>query len=298
MKINEAIKDYILEIQIRKYSPITVRTYKSKLNHFAAFCNEKDVAEMEDLSMAIIKRYTQAQIERGMTGVYINTLLKTIKSFVQYCYDEGYGGFNTTRNQFRWVKEQKPVITTFNKKQIKLLINNCKGSTFRDIRDMAIIVTFLETGIRCTELCNIKLEDIHENHITIMFGKNHKSRVVPITPILNKALMRYNRVRESYFGDKHVDPQFFLSYRGRQFNNSSIEKVINKRSVGIEGVRTSPHTLRHTWAQAQLKMGTDIYTISRLCGHENIRTTQIYLESLRDEEVIQTAQKNSVLMNL
>ena len=67
---------------------------------------------------------------------------------------------------------------------------------------------------------------------------------------------------------------------------------------GIEGIRVSPHTCRHFYAQQQIKMGTDLYTISRLLGHENIQITQTYLNSLRDEEVINISKQRSVLLSM
>ena len=80
--------------------------------------------------------------------------------------------------------------------------------------------------------------------------------------------------------------------------DGAVEYVLRKRGVGIEGVRVSPHTCRHFFAQQQVKMGTDLYTISRLLGHENIGITQTYLNSLRDQEVIEIAKQKSVLMNM
>ena len=73
---------------------------------------------------------------------------------------------------------------------------------------------------------------------------------------------------------------------------------MKKYGSGIEGIRASPHTCRHFFAQQQIKMGTDLYTISRLLGHENIQITQTYLNSLRDRDVIEIAKNKSVLMSL
>lgn len=154
-----------------------------------------------------------------------------------------------------------------------------------------------ETGIRCWELCCIQREDIHEEFIMIR-GKNHKQRVVPVTPILKKALLRYETASKRYFDLKETDNFYFLSFHGRQLTNSAVEHIVKRHGEGIEGVRVSPHTCRHFFAQQQMKMGTDLYTISRLLGHENIGITQTYLNSLRDEEVIQIAKQKSVLMNL
>ena len=297
MRISTAIKDYLVEIEIRKYTPRTLKTYRLKLGMFERFCDEQGVTDMDDVSMAEVKQFTQMMMKNGRKGTYINGCLKTIKSFIQYCYEEDMGGFNTKRGGFKWVKEEKPVIRAFRPRDVRMLLDSCRGNDFLDIRDKAILTLLFETGIRCYELCCIKNSDIHEDYI-IINGKNHKQRVVPITPILKKALMRYDRVKESYFAFRDREEYYFLSYRGNMLTNSGMEHMIKRRGRGIEGIRVSPHTCRHFFAQQQIKMGTDIYTISRLLGHESIAITQIYLDSLRDEDVIKIAKQSSVLSSM
>ena len=177
-------------------------------------------------------------------------------------------------------------------------MSSCSGNDYLSVRDKAILSTLFETGIRCWELCCVKTEDIHDDYIVITSGKNQKQRVVPITPILKKALMRYEAAKTYYFTLKPTDDYYFLSNHGRQLTNSAIEHIVKRHGDGIDGVRVSPHTCRHFFAQQQVKMGTDLYTISRLLGHENIGITQTYLNSLRDSDIIKIAKQKSVLMNL
>lgn len=236
-------------------------------------------------------------VDKGRKGTYVNGLLKSIKSFVQYCYDEDMGGFNTKRN-FKWCKEEKPVIMAFKPEHVKTILNDCSGGDFMAVRDRAVLTMLFETGIRCWELCCMRPEDIHEDYIVIVNGKGHKQRVVPITAILHKVMLRYEYVRDDYFTLKATDDSYFLSFHGRQLTNSAVEHIVKRHGSGIEGIRVSPHTCRHFFAQQQVKMGTDLYTISRLLGHENIQITQTYLNSLRDDEVIAIAKQKSVLMNL
>ena len=298
MKIKTAVKEYLVDIEIRKYTPRTIRTYKIKLGMFERFCiEEAEITDVDDLTMGVVKQFTSMMMKKGRKGTYINGCLKTIKSFIQYCYNEDYGGFDTKKKGFKWVKEEKPVVQAFSNRDVRLMLDNCRGMDYMSIRDTAILTLLFETGIRCLETCMIKRSDIHDDFI-IINGKNHKQRVVPITPILRKALMKYDRVRESYFLYRDVEEYYFLSYRGKQLTNSGMEHMIKRRGKGIEGIRISPHTCRHFFAQQQLKMGTDLYTVSRLLGHENIAITQTYLNSLQDKDIIKIAKQNSVLMNL
>ena len=298
MKIKHALQEYLLDIEIRKFSPKTIRSYRNNLNLFVRYLDEEtDIFDTEDLTLAAVRKFSAYMVGRGKKGRYINGLLKTIKSFIQYCYDEGYGGFNT-KKAFKWCKEEKAIITTFKPSHVRQMMVSCGGNDFLSVRDKAILSTLFETGIRCWELCCVKPEDVHEDYVVITNGKNHKQRVVPITPILKKALMRYEAAKKYYFTLKSTDDYYFLSNHGRQLTNSAIEHIVKRHGDGIEGIRVSPHTCRHFFAQQQVKMGTDLYTISRLLGHENIGITQTYLNSLRDSDIIKIAKQKSVLMNL
>lgn len=297
MKISTAAKEYLIEIEVRKFTPKTIRSYRNNLNLFLRFCAEEtDATDVEDLSLAVVRQFSLYMSSRGKKGSYINGLLKVAKAFIQYCYDEGYGGFNTKKN-FKWCKQDKAVIMAFKPSDVRQMLRSCRGGDYIHIRDTAVLTMFFETGIRCWELCCIQKKDIHDDFI-IINGKNHKQRVVPITPVLRKALLKYDTAKDNYFNLKNTDDYYFLSFHGRQLTNSAVEHIVKRHGEGITDIRVSPHTCRHFYAQQQIKMGTDLYTISRLLGHENIQITQTYLNSLRDDDVINLAKQRSVLMSM
>lgn len=296
MEIQQGIKEFLIEIEVKKYTPRTIRGYRNNLNLFLRFCTEHEIADIENVTLATVKQFTRAMTASKKKGTYINGILKGVKSFLQYCYEEGYGAFNT-KCCFPWCKEERAVITAFTPQQVKTMFQNCRGSDFKAIRDRTILTMLIDTGIRCLELCSIRPSDIHEDYIIIQ-GKNHKQRVVPITPILQKNMVKYEAIKENYFRYKNTDDTYFLSFHGRALTVSAVEVLMKKYGSGIEGIRVSPHTCRHFFAQQQIKMGTDLYTISRLLGHENIQITQTYLNSLRDRDVIEIAKSKSVLMSL
>lgn len=297
MLIEVAAKEYLVDIEVRKFTQKTIRSYRNNLNLFLRYCKEvAGVEEMDDLTLAVVRRFSLYMTEKGRKGSYINGLLKVAKAFIQYCYEEGYGGFNTKKN-FKWCKQEKAVIMAFTPADVRLILKSCKGGSFLQLRDAAVLTMLFETGIRCWELCCIKTSDIHDDYI-IINGKNHKQRVVPITAVLRKALIKYELTKENYFALKNIDDYYFLSFHGRQLTNCAVEHIIKRHGEGIEGIRVSPHTCRHFFAQQQVKMGTDLYTISRLLGHENIQITQTYLNSLRDDDIINIAKQRSVLLNM
>ena len=295
MKLQHAYQEFLKEIEVRKYTPKTIRGYRNNLDLFLRFCEDNDVTDTEDVRLGTVKGFMLFMSERGRKGTYINSLLKTVKSFIQYCYEEEYGCFNT-KGKFPWCKEEKPIIRAFQPKDVKRMLADCGGRDFLSVRDKTILTMLFETGIRCYELCCIRDEDVHEDFIVI-HGKNHKQRVVPVTAVLRKMLIKYQVARDNTF--PYPKNEFlFVTFHGHQLTNSAVEHVLKRHGEGIEDIRVSPHTCRHFFAQQQVKMGTDLYTISRLLGHENIGITQTYLNSLRDEDVVKIAKQKSVLMSL
>ena len=91
MEIQQGIKEFLIEIEVRKYTPRTIRGYRNNLNLFLRFCTEHEIAAIENVTLATVKQFTRAMTASKKKGTYINGILKGVKSFLQYCYEEGYG---------------------------------------------------------------------------------------------------------------------------------------------------------------------------------------------------------------
>lgn len=168
-------------------------------------------------------------------------------------------------------------------------------------RNKCIISILLDTGIRNYELCIMRNIDVKETIIYI-FGKGRKERIVPISPYLKKIMIRYERMRNIYFKDNalHYD-NYFLSYRYKLLTVEAIERVLmiaGQRARVRENIRCSPHTCRNYFAQTQLKNVLEIYSLSRILGHETVDITKRYLQSLKDEQIVEISIGTSPLMNL
>ena len=90
MKIEHALKEYLLEIEVRRYTPRTIRSYRNNLNLFLRFCQERlGIENVDEITIATVKQYTKFLVGAGKASTYVNSILRTIKSFCQYCYDRG-----------------------------------------------------------------------------------------------------------------------------------------------------------------------------------------------------------------
>lgn len=300
MLLEDILKEFIYDCQIRGLSPRTIKGYRNNNTRFFKFVNEElQVKEVEKLTRKHIQLYLQLLKEQKLTESYANGILKNIRSFLNYCVEEEYVKENVAI-KIKWIKEPIVLIETFTDGDVTKMLKVFNFSNYLNARNNTILATFLDTGIRSSELCGIKSSDIRERDIRIM-GKGNKERYVPITPFLKKYMIRYERLKEGYFKDKiRVEDYYFLSRTGRQLTveaNLHIFSQIEEKA-GIKEIRCSPHTARHFYAQTQLKNGLDVYSVSRILGHENISITKRYLQSIKDKDIIELATVTSPLMNL
>ena len=300
MFLQDVIKEFIFEIKLRNYSERTIKGYKNNILKFARYMkNEFEIVEIEEISHVHIKSYLNFLKGNGLTEVYINTILKNLRSFYKYCFTEEY--CLNVALKVGWLRERKTIIKTFSDDEIRKMMDVYNYSSYIHARNKCIMAILIDTGIRNFELCQLKITDIRETVIYIM-GKGKKERVVPISPYLKKIMIKYERIREGYLKNNilHYD-NYFLSYRNKPLTIEAVERIVRlcgeKANVN-KNIRCSPHTLRHYFAQSQLKNGLDVYSLSRLLGHENVTITKRYLQGLKDKEVLELGVEASPLMNL
>lgn len=300
MTLHDAIKEFSFDCKIRHLSPRTIDNYSKQLRYLERYLSsEFTIGTIEEVKPSHIKQFLAMMDDAGRKPQYVNDLLKVFKTFFNYLKLEKYIDSSPTE-RIKNMKMPKLKLRTFTEKNIKDMINYYSGRSFLEVRNRAIIATLFDTGIRLSELMTLKDSQIHEESILI-YGKGAKERVVPVSPFLSKTLFRYSMTRDAYFDGKLHDAEFFLSYTGRKLTSEAVAKLLKKaaREVNVSSeVRVSPHTCRHTFAHLNLKNGIDLYTLSRLLGHENVSITQRYLEGIQDESVITMAKKTGVLANL
>ena len=301
MFITELIREFLFDCKVRELSDLTVKNYEKQLQKFRHFVRENfQVIQFEELKPIHVKEYISSLQDRGCKPAYINDLLKAVKCLCAYAQREGYSEVVLTK-RIRNVKQPKVLIHTFSTKEISLMIKYFNGNDYMSVRNKMILMVFFDTGIRLAELTNMKMDQIQDSYF-IIYGKGRKERVVPKNPAVGKFLYKYLKTREKFFMGRHFEEEYvFLSKNGRQLTNEGVRVFMREAAaaVGVNpNVRVSPHTCRHTFAHQQLKNGLDLYSLSRLLGHESVAITQRYLESIEDTQILTSARKTSVLANL
>ncbi len=300
MLLKDLTAEYIFNCKCRRLSPKTIRNYNLILHLFLDYLEQDlKVTSLEELTTYHIKSFIRRKDGEGKKPNYLNDILKVCKNFCKYLYEEQYTKSILTE-KIKDVKKPKTIIKTFTDKQVSEMIKCYTGYDYLSMRNKLMLFIFFDTGIRLNELITLQIDQIKDDYI-IIYGKGDKERVVPKSPFLSKWLFKYMTVRERCFDNRITSNCLFLSKNGKMLTSEAVERVVKKAGefamVNSE-IRVSPHTCRHTFAQMQLKNGLDVYSLSRIMGHENISITQQYLLGLKDKEVIKAGMKTSPLMNL
>ncbi len=302
MLLEEVLEEYLYDCQLRKLSERTAKSIRNNNKRlFQYLSGEFGISELEEVKRIHVQAFINYLVEEGRKETYVNSLIKSFRGLFEYSKSEGYIK-ETPMQRVKFQKEEISVILTFTSEEVKRMISFYSGKRFLEQRNRLLIVTLLDSGIRNSELCDIRLEDIHKNAIKIR-GKGKKVRYVPLTATINKELIRYLRLREHYIKDKYryQVEYLFLSQKGKRLTPETVERIV--RECGEQcnvrrELRCSPHTCRHYYAQTQLKNGCDLFTVSRLLGHSNINITKRYLNSMGVDDVIEIGKKTTPLSML
>lgn len=300
MLLSLLLQEFVFDCQARELSRNTIQNYKRQCQYLNNYLeNELAIVNLEDVKPIHIKQFLVMMMNKGRKPQYINDLLKAFKCLYRYAFNEGYSPTLITKD-VKNVKQPKVLIRSFSPEEVKKMVNYYSGNDFLSVRNRVMIMLFFDTGIRLSELMYMRLNQVREGYI-IIHGKGNKDRVVPKSPLMSKWFLKYFTVREAYLSNRAITDYVFPTKNGNHQSPESVSQVLKEagKAVNVDPtVRVSPHTCRHTFAHLQLRNGCDVYTLSRLLGHENISITQRYLEGIRNDEVLDVAQKTGVLANL
>lgn len=230
--------------------------------------------------------------------------ISSLKSFYKYINGEIELIDNNITDKLSNPKIQKrqPVYLTLYETEKLIDTVRMEKNDFLRSRDLAIIFTFLTTGMRLSELVSINVSSIKGDHFTII-GKGNKERTIYLTKNCHKIILSYIKARSKYLSDnenkeKSIDA-LFISTRKQRISNRAVQSTIDKylKRAGFDTKTYSTHKLRHTAATLMYKYGNvDIRALKDILGHENISTTQIYTHV--DNEDLKKAVNKNPLENL
>ena len=260
----ELQKKYISFLKnIKNYSDHTCKAYKNDINQYFDYLNESANDLFEN------NEFVNYLFNNNLSKSTINRKLASINNFLEWASKlEENKGQTFIKSENLKTEKILPDILTSN--YINTLINTLPTVTSKDIRNKAVIELLYSSGLRVSELVNLKVNDIDDNKSLRVLGKGRKQRILPMTDQAYNILSKWISDSRNEFLKNKNNQYVFLGVRGEKITDREIRRIV-KSTTG-----TFPHNIRHTFATHILDGGADLRVVQELLGHTDPSTTQIY----------------------
>lgn len=265
------ITAFMESMTLRNLSRYTKRHHMDNLKHMQTILKIAPIKITGDM----LKKAILHMMERKLSPTTINHHIRTTQQFFAFLVEEGYLLDNPAK-VIKKVKAPKVIIEAFTHDQIKELLAQPDKKTFVGFRDYCIMLVLLDTGLRLSELANIRLEDVEmsERRIKVL-GKGAKERYVFFETKTRNALKKYIDVR-----GKGLHHSFlWITREDAPLARHTIQERINLygKMAGLKNVRVSPHTFRHTFAKLFITNGGNTLALQKLLGHSTLEMVRHYV---------------------
>ncbi len=268
----------------RRYSKHTIESYGNDLEQFRLYLkSEYQKEEIELASHLEIRSWIVQMMEQKISPRSINRKLSTLKSFFKFLMRKGVVK-KSPLGKVLAPKTSKRLPVFVEKSGIERLLTDIEfPEGFEGARDKMIIDLFYGTGMRRSELNNLKETDIDSYNAQIkVLGKGNKERIIPIQPQLRTALREYIDLKNQSIANSSI--HLFVNREGKLLNPSNIYQIVKKYLNLITTIdKKSPHVLRHTFATHLMNNGADINAVKELLGHASLAATQVYTHNTIDK---------------
>jgi tyrosine recombinase XerC len=279
---------FIQYIQREKnFSENTVTSYKNDLSDFGEFLKGRNLEgnPLDQVDRPLLRDFLVFLKRKKLKEVSIAHKVFVLRSFFNYLLRKRKISSNPA-SFLSSPKRKKRLPTFLTISQMESLLRLPAKESFQGLRDLAILELFYSTGMRLFELANLDLSSIDfPGELVRVWGKGKKERIIPVGKEALEVLRNYLNSRKLAFkGNSEINGEaIFVNRLGKRLSARSIGRIVKKYAVQIsEDRKTSPHTLRHTFATHLLEQGADLLAVKELLGHESLSTTQIYTHVTTD----------------
>ncbi len=260
----------------KKYSAHTVKAYEKDIMEFASFCEtEYQIETIDQVEYGMIRNWIVALVDRGISNRSVNRKITSLKTYFKFLLKVEKIETNPLAKH-KALKMAKKVEIPFSEEEMNQLLYEIPfDDNFEGIRDRLIIELFYATGMRRSELINLKVKDLDLNNKTLkVIGKRNKERIIPVLEKTALLFKEYFLLRDAL--DK-TDDYVFLTSTGNKIYETLVYRVINGYFSRVSSkIKKSPHILRHTFATHMLNKGADLNAVKELLGHSSLASTQVY----------------------
>jgi site-specific recombinase XerD len=287
MTLQQGQQVFLNALSGNNFSAESVRAYSADISQFIEFLQSVrvDWNNPKKLERLDIVGFMNRLAGLKRSGTTRARKLASLRHFLKFLKENGVIAGNPAETVIRARKEEKDPTVLF-KNEYKALLFEAQGNS----RDYAILLTFLKSGIRESELADLQIDDVDFVHDTLRVreGKGKKERTVPLMPELKRALRRYvgDRDQQANIVDEET---LFLARNGTSLNPSSIRKLVKKYYTKAGVRKSGVHTPRHTFSAHNVNNGMPIADLQKVLGHKKKETTLKYIH------VVNTSLRETML---
>ena len=259
--------------QEKRYSGHTCLAYIQDIQQFSVFSGCIQLSDWQEQNTSTVRGWMVSLLEQGLSKRSVNRKLAALRTFFKWLRKDGKLEENPmTRIQGPKGEKRLPVFV----KESELdpqKVNALFSSNFEGLRNSLIVELFYQTGMRLSELIDLKDAAVNQQYIKVL-GKRNKERLIPIAPELLLKINQYRAAKRA-LGLEH--PNLLLRMNGQALYAQLVYRLVKEVLGTLSGVeKRSPHILRHTFATHMLNNGAGLETLKDLLGHANLSATQVY----------------------
>lgn len=275
MDLHEALSDYKLNLSlVENKSKKTIEAYMSDLTHYIDYLNQKNINNVEEITILTVDNYLNS-LTKEYSSNSINRVLASVRSFHKFI-SLNHESIKDPTLYIHTHKHNEHLPIYASVQDLKVLFDSFSNIDI-DIYHKTILLTLYSCGLRVSELCSLKRNDVHlSEKILKVTGKGDKERIIPIVDACVQQMELYlNLVRKNW--QKKTLPNFFINQYGRVLTRQYVHNLIKKKCEECNlNPNLSAHSFRHSFASHLLDGNADLRIVQELLGHSDIQTTQIY----------------------
>ncbi len=280
--MNNHITDFkIFLTQKKKSSNNTIQSYIRDLNQFISFCNLRKL-DANNISSNDINKYLEYLSSMGKSEATKTRVIAALRCYYRFLKASGFVESNPLE-EIHTKKVDKKLPNVLDSREIIKLLNSPDGTDLKSVRDRAMLELLYATGIKVSELIEVKLSDINLQ-IGILHLHDKKERIIPLYPAAVRAISNYIiNVRPALVLNDREE-LLFTNMSGQALSRQGLWKIIKHYSAKAEITKQiTPHTLRHSFAAHLLENGAQLKDIKEMLGHSDISSTQIYAQFMKSK---------------
>lgn len=280
--------DYIDDFQaflidVKNASKSTIESYMRDIGKFISYCNQNHISSLSSVNEGVINKYEEYLNFIGQSEASVSRALASLRCYFGYLISKNIVTENPMANlkKRHCVRKLPEVLTN---KEVITLLNQPSGSDCKSFRDKAMLELLYATGIKVSELIELKLSDINLQIGILHMHSGNSERIIPIYPQAVKAIKTYIQNVRHIIVLSDEEDKLFTNMNGQKMTRQGFWKIVKQYAAAAKIKKDiTPHTLRHSFAAHLLENGAELTDIQEMLGHADISSTQIYAQLMKSK---------------